>query len=275
MEIKPPRGLMPKLSYWVGVGVVFALWLTCLSAKAYPNQFSQNVAFPFTEQQTISVGAQLDAFVRQRTPASSVEALQDYVSEVGKKIAAQSPQQYPFTYTVLANTHTAEAFSGPGGFIYITTGLLNMLENESQLAAVLVHETAHVIDHDAIHQMMVEDATDLNVVLFKNGGDTTLSSALTHLGDLLLGQQFNADEEQEANLLGVQMMASAGYNPKGMVQVLDKFNALASQGVNIAFLQSHPASQASVKILQEYIQRNHLEQPAQVLDSQRFHEVIY
>jgi predicted Zn-dependent protease len=99
---------------------------------------------PVSQQQEVHMGAQLDGTIRERYPASENYALQEYVSSIGKKVGAVTNKNYPFTYTVLDDKRSANAYAAPGGFIYVTTGLINMLENESQLAAVLAHETAHV-----------------------------------------------------------------------------------------------------------------------------------
>jgi beta-barrel assembly-enhancing protease len=229
---------------------------------------------PISTKQEIYAGAQLDKIVREKYVATKNEALQSYVSSVGKKIAEQTHKNYPFSYTVLEDSRTTNAFSGPGGFVYITTGMLNMLENESQLAAVLGHETAHVVKHHVIRQLQAHYAQDLGLLILNDATGVDLNSALTNVGSFLVFQKFSREDEFEADFLGTQLMIKAGYNPKGMVQVLDKLNALESRGVYIAFIQDHPASEARSRVIEEYIERHPDDKSHLKVDSRTFHEVI-
>lgn len=232
------------------------------------------VLAPMSQQQEVIVGSRLDKTVRERYPASTNEGLQYYVSQVGKKIAVQTYKNYPFTFTVLEDPRTANAFASPGGFIYVTTGLLNILENESQLAAVLAHESAHVMRRHVTRQMQQQSATDLALLTLSKITSKELDPRLTKVGQYLLLQKFSRDDESEADLIGIQLMVRSGYNPQGMVQLLNKLNALESRGLVLPFLQSHPTSQARIEVVREIIARNKLEQPGQILDTQEFHQYV-
>lgn len=264
---------------WISV-----ILLVCVSvggvtapAEARHRQFLETLGgfiAPMTPQQEVIVGSQLDRVVRERYPATTREGLQAYVSRVGKRIAVETNTSYPFTYTVLADTRTANAFSGPGGFIYITTGMLNILENESQLAAVLAHETAHVTSRHVVKQLQERRATDLALVLIGRITDVDLNNRLTRIGEFLLFQRFSREDEFEADRVGTRLMTQAGYNPQGMVQLLEKLNAMESRGVVISFLQSHPTSEERAAMAEAYIERNHLQKPGQILDTAEFHRMI-
>ncbi len=233
-----------------------------------------SVFAPISQREEVLAGAQLDQKVREKYPATSNAALQNYVSSVGKKISSRTETGYPFTYTVLADTRTANAFAGPGGFIYITTGMINMLENESQLAAALAHETGHVIRRHSVRQIQEQSAANLAIGLLSQVTDRDLNNRLTQLGEYLLFQRFSRADETEADIVGTQLMVNAGYNPEGMVQLLDKLNKLDSQGIVIGFLQSHPPSAARAQTVREYIDRNKLVRPGQITDTRQFHLVV-
>ena len=210
----------------------------------------QKIPAPSISSREIQAGVQLDRTVREKYPASGNYALQAYVASVGKKISAVSGSNYPFTFTVLDDKRTANAFSGPGGFVYVTTGLLNMLDSESQLACVLGHETGHVIRHHVIKQMQERNRT--NLILAVISKITNLNQQLSQLGEYVLLQKFSRNDEYEADQVGMELAAAANYNPHGMVEVLNKLNALESRGVAISFLQSHPSSAARARLAEEF-----------------------
>lgn len=234
-----------------------------------------SIVSPFTQQQEIYAGAQLDSAVREQYTPTANTALQAYVTTIGNKIAAQSTQAYPFSFTVLEDDRVANAFSGPGGFIYITTGLLNILENEAQLAAVLSHEIGHVVRRHIVQQMQQRNAADLALTILGRITDVNTRSRLARLGEYLLFQEFSRQDEYEADITGLQLMVRTGYSPQGMVQLLNKLNAMESRGIVIPFLRSHPTSQQRASVVSEYIERNQLEKPGQLMDTRQFHQVIY
>lgn len=257
--------------------IVLCAGLSAQPAWSWHRDLLQNLGgfiAPISQQQEVIAGSQLDKVMRERYPATESYALQAYVSQVGKKLATQTGSSYPLTYTVLADTRTANAFAGPGGFIYITTGMINMLENEAQLAAVLAHETTHVTNRHVVKQMQQQNATDLAMVILSRLTDRDLDNRLTRLGEFVLFQRFSREDEYEADLGGIRLMRQAGYNPQGMVQMLDKLAALESRGIYISFLQSHPTPQTRSQVVEEYIQRKKLVRPGLVLDTPRFHQVV-
>lgn len=262
--------------------LIFTLCLSLLlptfSAQAIHREILESIGgviTPITQRQEVYVGARLDKAIREKYPPSQNIALQEYVTSIGKRVTARTVTDYPFTFTVLADTRTANAFAAPGGFIYITTGLINMMENEAQLAAVLSHESAHVIRRHTIRQLQERNAMDLAVFIISQVTDINLlDSAITQLGEFVLFQKFSREDEYEADILGVQLMADAGYNPQGLVQLLEKMNALESRGIYISFLESHPTSEARAALIREYIRRNRLERRGQIMDTTTFHRVV-
>jgi len=232
-------------------------------------------AYGQSMQQEIKAGVEVDKQVQSQYKIANNRALQAYVERIGKKLARQTHSDYPFTYTVLDDPRTANAFSGPGGFVYITTGLINILENEAQLAAVLGHETGHVIRRHVIKHMQQRNMTSLVVTTLGELTGKNFETPWTQAGEYLLFQKFSRQDEFEADQVGVHLMTEAGYDPRGMVQLLRKFSALDSQGVVLTFLQSHPNSAERAEVINETILREHLQHPGQVLDTHEFHMVVH
>jgi predicted Zn-dependent protease len=229
---------------------------------------------PISRTNEVYLGAQLDQVVREHYEATSNTALQSYVSMVGKKVTSASSSGYPFSFAVLDAPRSANAFSSPGGFIYLTTGMLAMLENEAQLAAIMAHEVAHVIRRHGVKQMQEREATNLAIAMLSRVTAVERYSKLVSLGELVLFQRFSREDEYEADNLGVRLLVRAGYNPTGMTQLLHKLSEMDSRGITLPFLDSHPSSQSRSRIMEEYIQRNRLVQLGQLLDTPTFHQAM-
>ncbi|WP_288131961.1 M48 family metalloprotease [Microbulbifer sp.] len=180
-------------------------------------------------------------------------ALQDYVSGVGQKLARVSDQpNLPYEFVVLNNS-TPNAWALPGGKIAVNRGLLVLLEDEAELAAVLGHEIVHAAARHSAAAMTQQQILGAGVAIL---GATTQNTAY---GDLVsLGSQFGGsayiakygrDNELESDKYGMKYMAAAGYDPSGAVDLQKKFVELSkgrqSGGLDALFA-SHPPSQARV-----------------------------
>ena len=160
------------------------------------------------------------------------ESLQDYVTMVGKRVAAVSSRpNLEYQFTVL-NDAAINAFALPGGFIYITRGMLTHMNSESELAAVLGHEIAHVTEKHALRRNRASTGVNfLNSVaaaaVYSQMGSVA-SSGLGELGSLYGGvliTGFSREYELEADEVGASFMAKAGYNPEAMLRTIDILKA--------------------------------------------------
>ncbi len=147
-----------------------------------------------------------------------------YVTSLGTKLARTSElPNLQFTFTVL-DTPIVNAFALPGGYIYITRGLLALAENEAEVAGVLAHEIGHVTArHSAERYGNVVAAgvatTLLGVIVGGPAADAAGGAANIAL------QSYSRDQEFEADTLGVRYLSRAGYDPKGMSSFLEKLQA--------------------------------------------------
>lgn len=149
-------------------------------------------------------------------------AVQAYVERIGKSVSSHSDRpnvQYRFT---VLNSDIVNAFAMPGGYVYVTRGLLAQASNEAELAGVLGHETGHVA---ARHMAQRYSQSVLAQLAAAGLGIATGNQEITQLasqGAALYLQGFSRDEEFQADLLGVRYMSRAGYDPRGMATFLDK-----------------------------------------------------
>jgi predicted Zn-dependent protease len=170
-----------------------------------------------SEEQEIALGRQNDPQIRRQYGVYNDPALQAYVQRVGEQLAAHSHRpNLIYRFTVLDSSEV-NAFALPGGYIYITRGILAYLNSEAELAAVLGHETGHVTARHAVRQYTAATATGFAVSIL--GGGQAGQQLLNILGNALLSG-YGRDHELQADHLGAEYIARAGYDPEAMIGVM-------------------------------------------------------
>ncbi|MBI1174473.1 MAG: M48 family metalloprotease [Sideroxydans sp.] len=176
-----------------------------------------------SESQEINVGRRADAEVRKQYHVYENKALQDYVDRVGQRLARSSDRpnlQYHFT---VLDSPEINAFALPGGYVYITRGILAYLNSEAELAAVLGHEIGHVAARHGVRQQSAAEAANIGLTvasIFVPEINTNVGQNLSNLlgGALLSG--YGREHELEADKLGAKYLARADYDPQAMIKVL-------------------------------------------------------
>jgi predicted Zn-dependent protease len=186
-----------------------------------------------------------------------------YVTGIGTKLVANSELAgQPFTFTVL-DSEIVNAFALPGGFVYVTRGLLALASSEAELASVLGHEIGHVTGrHTAQRVSQANTATILTgglaVLAGVLTGSSELGSVVSEIGGTGAGlylQSFSREQEFEADSLGVRYMARAGYDPSAAAGFLAKLQAQSDLEAKLAgrdpnagagMMASHPRTQDRV-----------------------------
>jgi beta-barrel assembly-enhancing protease len=178
----------------------------------------------------------------------------DYVKNVGLKLAAVSDQpNLPYDFVVL-NDDTPNAWALPGGKIAINRGLLVLLDDEAQLAAVLGHEIVHAAAGHTAQQQSKATLMGLGAALLtmavSDSEYSPLIGAGVGLGVGMTVAKFGRDQELESDHFGIKYMAKAGYDVQAAVELQEKFVALSkgrdSGGLGTLFA-SHPPSQERVE----------------------------
>lgn len=207
-----------------------------------------------------------DAALQQQSDAAWAEALRtqkvstdaaqlQQVRRVGGRIVqAANLGGRAWDYAVFID-QSPNAFVLPSGKIGVTTGLLALVKNDDQLAAVLGHEVGHVVAHHAAERYSTQSATGvvLGAVQSRAGGYGQTVGAVGGLGAQLgLLLPFSRSHELEADRLGVDYMAAAGYRPSEAIAL---WNIMAAQRQTGApeFASTHPSDQTRIAQLQAYI----------------------
>jgi predicted Zn-dependent protease len=207
-----------------------------------------------SEAQEIQIGQEQDAQVRKDMGVYDDATLQQYVSSIGLKLAQASERpNLPWHFTVV-DSPAVNAFALPGGYIYLTRGILPYLDDEAQLAGVLGHEIGHVTARHAASQYTRQVGAGLGLIV----GSIFVPEArpFTDLGQAGLGVLFlkyGRDDELQADSLGVRYASRAGWNPDGVPAMLTTLARIEdvsdSRGVP-NWLQTHPPAPDRVERVQ-------------------------
>lgn len=170
-----------------------------------------------SEDQEIELGRTNDPKIRAQFGAYDNPALQAYVQQVGDRLAAQSHRpELIYRFTVL-DSPDVNAFALPGGYIYITRGILAYLQSEAELAAVLGHEIGHVTARHSVKQYSAATAASVAAaLLLRTQGGQDLFNII---GNALISG-YGREHELESDRLGAEYLARTGYNPNAMIEVV-------------------------------------------------------
>jgi predicted Zn-dependent protease len=196
-----------------------------------------------SEAEEQAIGQQQDLEIRREMGVYDDAALQQYVSEIGQEIARNSHRpNLPWTFTIV-DSPAINAFALPGGYVYLTRGVLAYLDDESELAGVLGHEIGHVTARHAAqaYTRQVQANLGLSILsIFVPGTRPFADLGATGLSVLFL--RHGREAELEADRLGVEYGSGAGYDPNGVprfLATLARVNAMSERGVP-NWLSTHP-----------------------------------
>ncbi len=173
-----------------------------------------------SESEEISLGAKYhEQMLREMSVYPGLE-LAAYVDQVGQRIAQVSHRpQLNYRFTVI-DTATVNAFALPGGYIYITRGILAYLNSEAELAAVLGHEVGHVTARHSVRQQSASTATGIAGAIFGAATGVPGSQDLFNVFGKAMLSGYGRKQELESDRLGAQYLARSGYDPQAMLEVI-------------------------------------------------------
>jgi predicted Zn-dependent protease len=203
-----------------------------------------------SEAQEIAIGQQADAEVRREMGVYDDPELQRYVNDVGSRLAQLSHRpNLPWSFTVV-DQPAVNAFALPGGYIYITRGILPYLDNEAELAGVLGHEIAHVTARHAAQQMTRAGLGDIGLTVLGIFVPTTRPfGSLASAGLGVAFMKFGRDDERESDRIGMEYAARGGWDPAGVpdfLATLARVDEVDARGVP-NWLSTHPEPAARVQ----------------------------
>jgi predicted Zn-dependent protease len=215
-----------------------------------------------SEAQEIEMGRQADREVASAIGLYPDNALQGYVAGLGAALAAGSERpSLPWTFRAVDDA-AVNAFALPGGFVYVTRGLMTHLDSEAELASVVGHEIGHVTARHTAAQITKSQLATIGLV-----AGMIVRPELARFGDLaqagmsLLFLKFGRNDEQQADDLGLRYMTRQGYDPREMVEVfslLDRVGQASGEGRLPTWLSTHPAPENRAQRILAAIQAQQL-----------------
>lgn len=222
---------------------------TALSIAQKAKTASQTIEEP----EEISMGSGIAANLLGASPLLSDDRVQQYVNQVGRWVSLHTERpDLPWQFGILASTDV-NAFATPGGTIFITRGLLQKLNNESELAGVLAHEMVHVLRKHHLAALQkgarLGIASDLLGEALKDKNNPVLEKAIK-AGTEVYARGLDKDDEFEADRMGIVIATRAGYDPFGLPAVLQMLEASNAQDSSLALMfKTHPAPRDRLSLL--------------------------
>jgi predicted Zn-dependent protease len=207
------------------------------------------------QQGEIEIGRDVAARLLGAAPLHPSASLQRYVNEIGRWLASRTERaDLPWRFAVL-DAPQVNAFATPGGYIFVTGGLVGRMRTEAELAGVLAHEIVHVLRKHhlkAIQKGALANVASNVVALALQDRNSALRNQLVSFGTELYVRGLDKSDELEADRLGVVIAARGGYDPWGLAVVLQTLQSINPEDSAVALMfKTHPAPTERLDALEQ------------------------
>lgn len=228
-----------------------------------------------SKKKEIEFGKQAASVILGAAPLSGNDALQQYVNKIGHWLVDHTERKdLPWKFGVL-ETNSVNAFAAPGGYIFITQGLIDKLDNEAELACVLAHEIAHVLRRHhllAVKKNARFKMTTNMVSLAAKGKDQKSVDKVVGGVKELYARGLDKNDEFEADHMGMVIAARSGYDPYALMAVLHTLDSVNPDDRAMAlWFKTHPKPAKRLEKLDETIKEKLEKYAEQALGQDRFH----
>ena len=230
----------------------------------------------YSIEKEIAMGKQYAQEIERQAKIIDDPVISEYVNRVGQNLVRNSDVKVPVIIKVL-DSEDVNAMALPGGFFYVNSGLILKADNESELAGVMSHEIAHIAARHGTRQATRGNIAQFATIplIFMGGwtgyGIRQAANILIPMGFL----QFSRGFESEADMLGLQYMYKAGYDPTSFVDFFEKIQSLEKKkpGTMAKVFSSHPPTDSRIKESQKNIQEILTAKPEYVVTTSEFDTV--
>jgi len=213
-------------------------------AKGAGKFFSSSKELDYPVEFAIGENLALEGF-RRYGLAVQDQKLQKYVNLVGNAIAMNASRSNIPYYFVVVDSKVQNAFSCPGGIIFISSELFKLMNDEAELAGVLSHEIEHVCQKHALQSIQraraLEGLGEIADVTLKSKDKKNIHQAISGLQTILFDKGLDKNMEFEADRLALDLAYRTGYDPEGLIRVLKKLQAKQSHSITLgSWFSTHP-----------------------------------
>ena len=218
--------------------------------------------FLISNEQEVEMGAGVDTQLRAeyRLAAAEDPAAQWLVQFITPLVTASTEFRNPaefgnYKVAVIVDNELVNAFAAPGGYTYISTGLILQSTTCAEIAGVMGHELAHVTERHSVKT--IEEAYAAQVISEWFLGEGLANDAVQTIYNVVANTQFSQDHEAESDSVGLRISFNAGYNPYGLADFFTKLLALQGNSDIPEFLSSHPATADRIRDVSAEIERRY------------------
>lgn len=255
---------MKRLSLSLAFTLVAAAFLAPLCSgkdkKKDPNEIGNRDVGKginlYSLDKEIAMGKQLATEVARQAKLVNDPIVSEYVNRVGQNLVRNSDVTMPVTIQII-DDEALNAFTLPGGFVFVNSGLIRAAESEAELAGAMAHELAHVAARHATRQesrAQIVSMASLPLILL--GGWTGYAIRQgANIGIPMQFLRFSRGFESEADMLGLQYMYKAGYDPVASIDIFERLESLEKRkpGVMAKVFSTHPMTEDRIKNVQKNI----------------------
>jgi predicted Zn-dependent protease len=229
--------------------------------KALRNSFAD-----ITEEEEYYIGRAVSALILSKSSAFSNKALTQYINTLGQAVVVHSdrPEIYAGYHFLILDTTEVNALAAPGGFIFVTKGLLKRCRDEEMIAAILAHEVGHVAAKHGLQSIKKSRLVDAFTLIGQEATQRYGSQELAQLtsiledvlGDIvekLIERGYDRKYEYEADKLGVKVSANTGYNPNGLLDFLQTMVDDSAGQSGKGWFKTHPSAKDRMGRVQKQI----------------------
>lgn len=208
-------------------------------------------------EEEVNFGREIAARILGRVAILDNKILKKYVGLVGETVALRSNRPEIDYHFAVLNTNEINAYSTPGGFIFITKGALAIMDDESELAGVIAHEIAHVTERHIVKELNIQASEESPVSAFARfigaGGDPAkafFNKAVDKALDILFKDGYKRTDELESDKIAVILTALAGYRADGLLRYLKRISEIkGKEKTNVG--KTHPVYEERFSFIQK------------------------
>jgi beta-barrel assembly-enhancing protease len=230
----------------------------------------------YSIEKEMALGRQLAKEVEKQSKLFEDPLITEYVNRLTQTLSRHSDVTFPVSLKIVESDQP-NAFTLPGGHIFIDTGLIRLSESESELAAALAHELAHVAARHATRQASASQIANIATIplIFITGPIGAIAQNAANLALPMGFLKFSRVFESEADLLGLQYMYDAGYDPSSSVDLFERLEALEKKkpGTAAQLFNTHPQTADRIGKSQRNIQKLLPERSEYIVNSSDYEEV--
>lgn len=230
----------------------------------------------YSIEKEMALGKQLAIEVEKQSKMVDDPIVGEYVNRLGQNLARNSDAKIPVNFKII-DSDSVNAFTLPGGYIFVNSGLIRVAETEAELAGAIAHEIAHVAARHSTRQQSRAQIANLATVplIFLGGWTGYAVRQAANVGIPMTFLTFSRAFEAEADMLGLEYMYKAGYDPTASIDIFERIESLEKSrpGTVAKVFSTHPMTADRIKAVQKNINEILPTKPEYVVNTSEFNEM--